>query len=126
MCPSCGCMRATAATVGICEVCRRREQLAGIHARIAELLPLLDRDERDVYETTEAETASRVDPRPPMPKLQGLSRYRRAKLQEDWAIAVEHVDIANAKRAVKAAQKRKERIEKKVKSKGNCMYPQVK
>ena len=118
-CPACGCRRSTLGKFGICEVCRRREQLACIEARIAELWPLLPQRDRDKYEETEAERSSRVDPRPKAPAIPaGASYYREQRIREDWEIAVERTDIANLKREIKAAQKRKERIEKKIQMSG--------
>lgn len=115
-CPSCGCMSGRLGKYGICEPCRRREQLATIHARIAELWPLLSVEDRDTYEKTEAETESSRDPFPPAPDTRGLSYYARAKAEEAHALACETVLTNNLRREVKAAQKRKERIEKKIKS----------
>ncbi len=115
-CPSCGCLSGHLGRQGICEPCRRREQLATIHARIADLLPLLPADERDTYERTEAETESKWDPMPKAPNTQGLSYYAKAKTEEAHVLAIETWAAANLRREIKAAQKRKERIEKKVKS----------
>ena len=119
ICPACGCRRGTLGKTGICELCERREQLATIHGRIAELLPLLPPDELATYEETEAETESRIDPKPkPVETPPGASYYRRAKAEEQHDLAVEAWAIGNIKREIKAAQKRKERIEKKVNSLG--------
>ena len=115
-CPSCGCLSGHLGREGICEPCRRRDQLATIHARIADLLPLLPIEERDTYEQTEAETESKWDPRPKVPNTSGLSYYAKAKAEEAYALAIEEWSATNLRREIKAAQKRKERIEKKVKS----------
>lgn len=115
-CPSCGKPSATIDRSGRCEPCRRRDQLAGIHARIADLLPLLSPEERDIYERTEAKVESKADPLPEAPDTEGMTAYRRAYAEEAHAIAVEACVSSNLRRAVKAAQKRKERIEKKVKA----------
>lgn len=115
-CPACGSMSARMGREGICEPCRRRGQLAVIHARIADLLQRLPIEERDTYGQTEAETESARDAMPKAPDTRGLSYYARAKAEEAHAIACEQVAIANLKREIKAAQKRKERIEKKAKS----------
>jgi hypothetical protein len=117
-CPSCGYLSGHLDRDGICEPCRRREQLENIHARIASLLPLLPIEERDKYEQTEAETESRHDPMPKAPNTSGLSFYEKQKAEEAHAIAIEEWVSANLRREIKAAQKRKERIEKKVKSMG--------
>ena len=115
-CPSCGRPSASIDRTGMCEPCRRRDQLAAIHARIADLLPLLPPEERDLYERTEAKTESRADPLPEPPDTEGMTAYRAAYAEEAHAIAVEACVSGNLRREVKAAQKRKERIEKKVKS----------
>lgn len=124
-CPSCGNMSGRRGKEGICEPCRRREQLATVHARIAELLPLLPPGERDTYEQTEAETESRRDPLPSPPDTRGLSYYQRAKADEAYALELEDRVAGNLRREIKAAQKRKERIEKKVKSMGVSTLPQI-
>lgn len=115
-CPSCGKPSASIDRTGMCEPCRRRDQLAAIHARIADLLPLLPPEERDLYERTEAKTESRADPLPEPPDTEGMTAYRASYAEEAHAIAVEACVSGNLRREVKAAQKRKERIEKKVKS----------
>lgn len=113
ICPACGCMRATMAHHGICEVCRKRVQLSAIHARIARLLRDLPMAERERYAETEAETESAVDPMPRPVSLEGLTRYQRERAQDARDMEMERWQIRNLNRRVKAAQKRKERIEKK-------------
>lgn len=118
-CPSCGRLSANLGKEGICEPCRRREQLDAINARISELWPLLSQEDRDTYERTEAETdTSRRDPRPKRPDTSGLSQYHRLKAEEVYATELERWATRNVMREIKRVQKRKERIEKKVKSKG--------
>lgn len=124
-CPACGRLSGHRGKEGICEPCRRREQLATIHARIAELLPQLPLEERDTYERTEAETESRHDPLPKAPNTSVLSYYQKARAEEAYALALENAISRNLRRETKAAQKRKERIEKKVKSMGVCVSPQL-
>lgn len=120
-CPACGRLSWTArGKEGICEPCRRREQLATIQARIAELLAMLPPSERDTYERTEAEVESYWDAMPKARPIQGAGRYARAKAAEAREVEVEQWLTRNLKRQVKAAQKRKERIAKKVKSMGVC------
>jgi hypothetical protein len=115
-CPSCGCLRLKLGSMGICEPCRRRTQLATIHARIAALLPMLPPNERSTYDDTEAETESRADPMPKPPDTSGMSKYRASVAMEAHEIAMEDWAAGNLRREIKAAQKRKERIEKKAKS----------
>lgn len=113
-CPSCGRLSGHLGTKGICEPCRRREQLDTINRRIAELLPRLTLEERDIYEKTEAETESRWDPLPKAPRTEGLSYYEKAKIEEHYALECEECTARNLRRKIKAVQKRKERIEKKI------------
>lgn len=114
-CPSCGALRSRMGSEGICEPCRRRRQLAKVQGRISDLLAQLPPEERAVYGETEAETESTWDPMPPPPSLAGLSRYERARAEEAREIALEDWLTRNLRRQVKAAQKRKERIQKKLK-----------
>ena len=114
-CPHCGALRSRIGADGICEPCRRRRQLAKVHGRIAELLAQLPPEERAVYDDTEAETESAFDPMPPPPRLDGLTAYQRARAGEAREIALEDWLSRNLRRQVKAAQKRKERIQKKLK-----------
>lgn len=113
-CPSCGNLSATIDRHGMCEPCRRREQLADIEARIADMLPLLTPEQLETYERTEAKRESRADPLPEPPATEGLSQWQRGYREEAHAMAVEATVARNLRRAVKAAQKRKERIEKKI------------
>ena len=52
---------------------------------------------------------------PPPPPLSGLTAYERARAEETREIAIEDWLARNLRRQVKAAQKRKERIAKKLK-----------
>lgn len=113
-CPVCGCRRATLGKDGICEPCRLKKQLADIEWRISELMRGLTPDQRAVYEQTEAERESRADPMPQPRPTDGLNSYERAKASEDYDAAMEQWAATHLKRRVKAAQKRKERIQKKV------------
>lgn len=115
-CPACGRLSGRMGRDGFCEPCRRRAQLAEVHARIAELLALLPPEERATYEATEAEVESRRDPMPPPPPTAGLSYYAMARAEEAHELACEEALTRNLMREVKAAQKRKERVEKKVRS----------
>ena len=119
ICPACGCRRGTLGKTGICEPCERRGQLATVHGRIAELMALLPPEERETYGDTEAETESSIDPKPKPPAVShGSSYYRRMKAEEQHDREVEAWAVRNIKREIKAAQKRKERIEKKVNTPG--------
>lgn len=113
-CPSCGALRTTIDQTGFCEPCRRENQLADIESRIANLLPYLPPEERYIYSNTEAERESRIDPKPTVPDVSRLSRYRADRLVALWELATEQWLIRNLNRRIKAAQKRKERIDKKI------------
>lgn len=113
-CPVCGCRRATLGEEGICEPCRLKKQLSDIEWRISDLLMRLTPEQRAVYERTEAERESKSDPMPQQMPTDGLNRYERAKASEEYDAAMERWMATYLKRRVKAAQKRKERIQKKV------------
>ncbi len=115
-CPACGCMRSTLGRQGICEVCRKRRQLEAIHARISELLHRLPFEERETYAETEAEVESVPDPMPEFPKVKGVSRYQACRIKEQHDREMEAWQVRTLTRQVKAAQKRKERIEEKVRT----------
>lgn len=113
-CPACGCRRATLGEDGICEPCRLRARLAEVEWRTGELMRRLPPGQRAVYEGTEAERESRADPMPRPPATEGLDAYGRAKAAEDYDEAMERWAAANLRRRIKAAQKRKERIQRKM------------
>lgn len=115
-CPSCGNLSATLDRTGFCEPCRKRQQLQTIQARISELLQRLPVEMRDIYADTEAETESARHTKPKRPHIKGMSAYAKARANERYAVEIEAWESANLFRRIKAAQKRKERIEKKVKS----------
>lgn len=114
ICPSCGCARSLMGRDGICEVCRRREQLARIEAETSDLLARLPPAERALYEDTEAERGSSAGPMPALLPTTGVSRYRAARNAERNDLAMERWSVTRLRRLVKAAQKRKERIRAKV------------
>lgn len=113
-CPVCGCRRATLGEHGICEPCRLKRQLAEIEWRISDLMAQLAPEQRAVYEKSEAWRESRADPMPQMQPTDGMDGYEAAKASEEHDAAMERWAAAYLKRRVKAAQKRKERIQKKV------------
>lgn len=75
--------------------------------------------ERAVYEEADAEIGSNSIPMPKPRSLKGLNSYERAKAIDDYDLAMEQWSIANLTRQVKSAQKRKERMEKKLKESRN-------
>lgn len=113
-CPSCGRMSATLDRHGICEPCRLRAQLANVEWRVSDLMGRLTPKQRATYERTESERESRADPMPRPASTEGMDAYERARAAEEHDAAMEQWAAAYLRRRVKAAQKRKERIEKKV------------
>lgn len=123
-CPSCGKLSATINRKGICEPCRRREQLMTINTRISELWPFLTYEQRCKYEKEDPKTGSKREPTPEPPDITRLPLHRQERLMEYHAREVEAVVTRNLTREVKALQKRKERIEKKtVQNKINGIFP---
>lgn len=114
VCPSCGMARTLFGAEGICEPCRLSRRLAETEAEIAGLLPLLSAPDRATYERTEAQRETRGDPMPATPRTSGMGAYDRAVAIERHDIAMERWQAARLKRLLKAAQKRKERVSKKV------------
>lgn len=121
-CPSCGRLSATIdRRRGVCRACILRAQLEAIHGRIALLMQLLPAEERATYQQSEVRTGSRRDPPPEPCKLPGKRASARAiaKAVERREMELEAWEIRNLHRRVRAAQKRKERIQKKVDSMSN-------
>lgn len=116
VCPSCGCARTLFGAEGICEPCRLARRLAETEAETAELLPLLSAKDRATYERTEAQRETRGEPMPAAPRTAGMTAYERARAEEAHDIAMERWQAARLKRLLKAAQKRKQRVAKKVRS----------
>lgn len=114
VCPSCGMARTLFGAEGICEPCRLSRRLAETEAEIAGLLPLLAPGDRATYERTEAQRETRGDPMPATPRTSGMGAYDRAAAMERHDIAMERWQAARLRRLLKAAQKRKERVSKKV------------
>ena len=115
ICPSCGRSRSTIGDHGVCEPCRRREQLARIQAQTADLIAQLPPEEHATYEATEATIASRIDKRPRSRRSpKGMSYYHTSRDAEARDIAQERWEAEQWFRKVKAAQKRKERVMRKL------------
>lgn len=117
LCPACGQARSTIDKSGICRPCKLKRQLIGIEWRISDLLTRLPAHERSIYETTEAERESNSGTKPEQSTVCDASRYTKSKTADDYAIALERWETDYLERKVRAAQKRKERIERKVKGK---------
>lgn len=118
ICPSCGRRSALLGSEGICEACRRAQQLARIEAEVADLLAALPESERALYAETEAERETGAEPMPPTLPTRGVSRYRAAANEDRNDRAMEQWRVRRLRRLVKAAQKRKERIRRKAESVG--------
>lgn len=122
-CPRCGRLSATIDRTGLCRPCVLDDQLMTIERRVSEMWPLLPPEDRATYAKTEAQRGSAADPLPePFRITRRMSPYRIAHLAEKHAREVEEVTIGNLERRVKAAQKRKERIEKKVSKPANLSH----
>ena len=118
ICPSCGCARSLFGREGICEPCRLRRRLSEVEADCSALLAALPVSERETYGETEAERGGRAsDPMPVRRPTAGLDPYRAAKAEEDYDLAMERWAARQLRRRLKAAQKRKERIAKKIRRK---------
>ena len=105
ICPACGKRRATLGTYGICEPCRRADQLAAIEDRSAELLAQLPPERRVRYDRYDKGRGSRVDPRPTVRSPGELGDMEL----ERW-------EVEQIRRRIKAAQRRMERLQKCVRS----------
>ena len=113
ICPSCGRRSALLGSEGICEACRRAQQLARIESEVADLLAALPEAERALYAETEAERETAAEPMPAMLPTRGVSRYRAAANEDRNDRAMEQWRVRRLRRLVRAAQKRKERIRRK-------------
>lgn len=116
ICPSCGRRSALLGSEGICEACRRSQQLARIESEVADLLAALPESERALYAETEAERETAGEPMPAMLPTRGVSRYRAAANEDRNDRAMEQWRVRRLRRLVRAAQKRKERIRRKAES----------
>lgn len=116
ICPACGRSSATAKETGICRPCTLRRRLAATEGQIAELMHRLPPNVRAIYEDTEAEKGSRAfDPMPRAPYYaEPPTRYRRLRDEEAYDRAMEEWEARRVQRELKAAQKRKERIQRKL------------
>ena len=115
-CPSCGRSSLTAWETGICRPCTLRRRLAATEGQISDLLRRLPADVRSIYEDTEAEKGAHIiDPMPRMPTYaEPPTLYQRLRDEEAYDKAMEEWEARRIQRELKAAQKRKERIQRKV------------
>ncbi len=115
-CPACGRRSFTARETGICRPCTLRRRLTATDGQISDLMARLPPEVRAIYEETEAETGSRaVDP---MPRRAFYAtkptNYQRLKDEDEYDRAMEDWEARRIHRELKAAQKRKERIQRKL------------
>ena len=115
-CPSCGRKSTTARETGMCRPCMLRRRLAATEGGISDLMQRLPPEARAIYEETEAEKGSRVyDPMPMPPTYQARpTRYQRRRNDEEYDRALEQWEARLLHRELKAAQKRKERIQRRL------------
>lgn len=100
---------------GVCWKCAYRRQLAQIEARTAALMKRLPWDEIENYSVREAERAPRRrDPAPTPPDTLNAPPRAAVALQTAYLAALSEWEAKQARRQVKAAQKRKERVAAKV------------
>ena len=116
ICPSCGRSSLTARETGICRPCTLRRRLTATEGQISDLLGRLPADVRAIYEETEAEKGSRaIDPMPrPTTYREPPTLYQRLRDEEAHDKAMEEWEARRIQRELKAAQKRKERILRKL------------
>ena len=116
ICPSCGRRSQTAKETGICRPCTLRRRLSATEGQISDLLRRLPADVRAIYEDTEAEKGSRTfDPMPrPTAYQEPPTLYQRLRDEEAYDKAMEEWEARRIQRELKAAQKRKERILRKM------------
>ncbi len=117
-CPACGRRSATARETGICRPCTLRRRLAATEGAISDLMRRLPADARAIYEETEAEKGTRAyDPMPKPPTYSNPpSRYQRRKDEEAHDRAMEQWEARRIQRELKAAQKRKEHIQRRLRN----------
>lgn len=113
ICPSCSKRRSKFAREGICRVCELEGQLARIKDRQTSLLQAMPPEDRARYAKTESQLASDPLPKPKPRRTSGMTPGEKAKAEDERERALEAWEIGCLVRRVKAAQKRKERMEKK-------------
>lgn len=110
VCPSCGRARSSLGPGGVCEPCRLQARLDAVRADTADLLALLPRSERAVYERSEASVGSCPEAMPRAPEVGGMDRWHELRAHEEHDLAMEAWTAEWLRRQVKAAQKRRERV----------------
>lgn len=120
-CDECASWRIKLTPSGICPLCSKRRQLARIEGRISKLLTQLPMDQREIYADTEAERGSVTrDQTPSMPDTRKIGPRAAVVALSRYYADYDRWETKEAHRIVKAAQKRKERIQHKVNAQVNA------
>lgn len=115
-CALCASWRATVSPrTGICTVCRKREQLRNHKVTAADCYGRLTPAQKLDYEKNEAKRGTRKMPkRPRKTSSDPMSRYQRAKAQEQYLRDVERWEIACLKLQIDAAKQDVKRMREKL------------
>ncbi|MCI2241050.1 MULTISPECIES: hypothetical protein [Coriobacteriia] len=114
-CDECASLTGRLHPSGMCWKCAYRRQLQQVEARTAALLKRLPWDKVEDYATREAERGSaRHEPAPTPPDTLNAPPRAAVALQTAYLASRSEWEARKARRKLKAAQKRKERIAAKV------------
>lgn len=117
-CPECGKMRGRLNRTGICRCCELNRMIQKVEANMADVLQKLSIKQREIYRQNDSILKSRIDPMPPLPALPKNNERKKRRMQEDYNLACEQIEIRNLERVLKARRRRYERMcEKFVKQK---------
>lgn len=114
-CDDCARWRTKLTPSGFCKVCMWRRQRQVVEGRIADMLPLLPPSEREKY--TESEVIRGFKVLDPKPKLNtaGMTESQAHIARTRYLADIDRWEMRREYRLNRATQKRKERIEHKVK-----------
>lgn len=115
-CPSCAKWRSTVSPrTGQCRVCSKRKSLVDGEWRISDALAQLTPEQRSRYEEEEVKRGKRRMPvKPKKMFVSPRNRYRRAKEEERYAIALERWEIKCIDLDIDANKTRLKRIREKL------------
>ncbi len=114
-CDECSRWRERLQKSGRCNYCEMRRQLENIEKRTTKLLSLLSPAERELYANTEAKRAGRKqEPKPKPPYYEGMIPREEVKARSAYYADLDRWETKQVHRKLKATQKRKERIQKKL------------
>lgn len=111
-CDQCATWRTALDADGRCPICRLRDQLQAVEARISDELRAAPEDVRELYARTESLRTSAVK-RVPMGEWREGSEYDRQRVQEEYMRNVEEAERATLQRMVDACKTRLKRIREK-------------